>query len=137
MGSLKLPNQFLLILEESNPEERLNKVIELVDNDNIGKDENKLKETLSHIAAFEGFEDIVEELIKRKVQLDYRCDKVLTPLHLAIQNNHFKIVKTFVKYGVYVNEFSLIRPLQILKVTKNLSRSPLLSLLFITRSSEL
>ena len=30
MGSLKLPNQYLLILEESNPEERLNKV----DNDN-------------------------------------------------------------------------------------------------------
>ena len=135
--SLKLPNQFLLILEESNPEERLNKVIELVDNDNIGKDENKLKETLLHIAAFEGFEDSVEELIKRKVQLDYRCDKVLTPLHLAIQNNHFNIVKTLVKYGVNVNEFSLIRPLQILKGTKNLSRSPLLSLLFITRSSEL
>ena len=98
-----------MTLEESNPEERLNKVIELVDNDNIGKDENKLKETLLHIAAFEGFEDSVEELIKRKVQLDYRCDKVLTPLHLVIQNNHFNIVKTLVKYGVNVNEFSLIR----------------------------
>ena len=109
MGSLKLPNQFLLILEESNPEERLNKVIELVDNDNIGKDENKLKETLLHYAASKGFEDIIEELIKRNVKLDSRCDKGVTPLHLAIQNNHFNIVKTLVKYGVNINEFSIIR----------------------------
>ena len=34
MGSLKLPNQFLLILEESNPEERLNKVIAYSNDDN-------------------------------------------------------------------------------------------------------
>ena len=34
MGSLKLPNQYLLILEESNPEERLNKVIAYSNDDN-------------------------------------------------------------------------------------------------------
>ena len=33
----------------------------------------------------------------------------MTPIHLAIQNNHFNIGKTLVKYGVNVNEFSLIR----------------------------
>ena len=48
-------------------------------------------------------------MIKRNVKLDSRCDKGVTPLHLAIQNNHFNIVKTLVKYGVNINEFSLIR----------------------------
>ena len=137
MGSLKLQNPLPRVLQESDPKERIRTVIELFDNDQFCEDKNKQKDTLIHIAAFKGFDDIIEELIKRNVKFDIGCYKGLTPLHLAIKNNHFNIVKTLVKYGVNVNEFSLIRPLQILKVTKNLSRSPLLSLLFITRSSEL
>ena len=78
MGSLKLPNPFLHILEESDHEERISKVIELVANNNIGKDDTKLKETLLHYAAFKGFEDIIEELIKRNTNLDTRCDRGVT-----------------------------------------------------------
>ena len=109
MGSLKLQNPLLIALEESDPKERIRTVIELFDNDQFCEDKNKQKDTLIHIAAFKGFEDIFEELIKRNVKLDSRCDKGVTPLHLAIKNNHFNIVKTLVKYGVNVNEFSIIR----------------------------
>ena len=109
MGSLKLQNPLLLVLQESNPKERIRKVIELFDNDQFCEDNNNYKDTLLHIAASKGFDDIIEELIKRNVKLDIRCYKGLTPLHLAIQNDHFNIVKTLVKYRVNVNEFSLIR----------------------------
>ena len=109
MGSLKLQNPLLLVLQESNPKERIRKVIELFDNDQFCEDNNNYKDTLLHIAASKGFDDIIEELIKRNVKLDIRCYKGLTPLHLAIKNNHFNIVKKLVKYGVNINEFSLIK----------------------------
>ena len=58
-GNFEASKPISSYLEESDPEERINKVIELCDNDNIGKDENKLKETLLHYSASKGFEDII------------------------------------------------------------------------------
>ena len=103
--SLKLQNPLLIALEESDPKERIRKVNELLDNDQFGEDKNKQKDTLLHMAASMGFDDIIEELIKRNVKFDIGCYKGLTPLHLAIKNNHCNIVKKLVKYGVNINEF--------------------------------
>ena len=62
--------------------------------------------TALHIASFRGFLEIVQELIKYKANINGEFNnekKVESPLHLAVQNNHYRIVEFLLENGANPN----------------------------------
>ena len=59
--------------------------------------------TALHVAAYKGFKEIAEVLLKRGCRIDskIRCD--ITPLHIAAQRGHLEIVKVLVKFGACID----------------------------------
>lgn len=56
-----------------------------------------------HLAALNGYIEIVKYLIKHGVNIDPRNRKIQTPLHLAVHNAHKHIIEYLIKNGADIN----------------------------------
>ncbi|WP_375316768.1 ankyrin repeat domain-containing protein [Wolbachia endosymbiont (group A) of Opomyza germinationis] len=56
-----------------------------------------------HLAAFNGYSDVVEYLIKKGAKVNLKDRNGYTPLHWAASNDHLKIVEYLIKKGAKVN----------------------------------
>lgn len=64
--------------------------------------------TALHLAAKEGFVDIVEELISRGAHIDAPTRKGNTPLHISSLAGHLEVVRLLLDAGANVNAQSLV-----------------------------
>ncbi|XP_071182030.1 serine/threonine-protein phosphatase 6 regulatory ankyrin repeat subunit B-like [Mytilus edulis] len=74
-----------------------------------------------HKAAVDGDVECVVKLLNGgDVQIDLEDDRGNTPLYMAVQNNHFQVVKTLIQYGACVNPkcvpLNIVRNFEIAKL---------------------
>ncbi|CAG2213452.1 unnamed protein product [Mytilus edulis] len=74
-----------------------------------------------HKAAVDGDVECVVKLLNGgDVQIDLEDDRGNTPLYMAVQNNHFQVVKTLIQYGACINPtcvpLNIVRNFEIAKL---------------------
>lgn len=56
-----------------------------------------------HVAARNGYADVVALLLEKRAFVDAQTDRGRTPLHLACAGGHWKVVSLFLRWGAHVN----------------------------------
>ncbi|KAF8770210.1 Ankyrin-3 like protein [Argiope bruennichi] len=71
--------------------------------DYLNKD-TKVKNSVLHIAAASGSLEIIESLIDKKVDINFRDSSGATPIHMAAKEGHRNVLEYFLNLGMDVDE---------------------------------
>ena len=74
------------------------------------------KKTALHLAAENGFEEMVNFLLSKNLSMDALTKINWTPIYLAVGNSHLKVVQALLDNGANVNSFDPLNGLTLLHV---------------------
>ena len=99
----KFPQHALLDNDELSEDEKVNKLCELLSDNDINQQEDKYKYTVLHLAVGKKLPHVVNLLVDRKADLNITDSYGLTALHLAAYIGSTSIALALMEAGADIN----------------------------------